>query len=62
MSTWIDYLRHNHRRTKADAEVNQRLRYLNCASNGIRVHRVIARQTIPKSNEMLLKVSSDWFP
>lgn len=49
MSTWVDYLRHNHRRTKADAEVNKRLRHLNCSPNGIRVHRMIERQTIPKS-------------
>ncbi len=59
MPTWVDYLRHNHRRTKADAEVNKRLRHLNCAPNGIRVHRMIERQTIPQANEMLLKASSD---
>ncbi|WP_019219946.1 MFS transporter [Bartonella florencae] len=59
MPTWVDYLRHNHRRTKADAEVNKLLRHLNRAPNGIRVHRMIERQTIPQANEMLLKSSAD---
>ncbi|WP_455478786.1 MFS transporter [Bartonella sp. B10] len=59
MPTWVDYLRHNHRRTKADAEVNRHLQNLNYAPNGIRVHRMIERQTIPQINEMHLKSSSD---
>ncbi|WP_455482088.1 MFS transporter [Bartonella sp. B35(2025)] len=62
MPTWVDYLRHNHRRTKADAEVNKRLHHLNCAPNGIRVHRMIERQTIPQVNEMHLKSSSNYLP
>ncbi len=59
MPTWVDYLRHNHRRIKADAEVNKLLRHLNCAPNGIRVHRMIERQTIPYASEMHLKPSAD---
>ncbi|WP_413154281.1 MFS transporter [Bartonella sp. cb54] len=62
MPTWVDYLRHNHRRTKADAEVNKHLRRLNYAPNGIRVHRMIERQTIPQVNEMHLKPSADHLP
>lgn len=57
MPTWVDYLRHNHRRTKADAEVNERLSKLNKAPEGIRVHRMIERQTVPQANEMHLKHS-----
>ncbi|WP_455475067.1 MFS transporter [Bartonella sp. B30(2025)] len=59
MPTWVDYLRHNHRRTKADAEVNKHLHRLNYAPNGIKVHRMIERQTIPHVNEMHLKSSPD---
>ncbi|WP_455476492.1 MFS transporter [Bartonella sp. B17] len=62
MPTWVDYLRHNHRRTKADAEVNKHLRRLNYAPNGIRIHRMIERQTIPQVNEMHLKPSADHLP
>ncbi|WP_336278801.1 MFS transporter [Bartonella sp. CB175] len=62
MPTWVDYLRHNHRRTKADAEVNKHLHRLNCDPNGIRVHRMIERQTIPQVNEMHLKPSANHLP
>ncbi|WP_336294480.1 MFS transporter [Bartonella sp. CB169] len=62
MPTWVDYLRHNHRRIKADAEVNRLLRRLNRMPNGIRVHRMIERQTIPHVNEMHLKSSTDQLP
>lgn len=59
MPTWVDYLRHNYRRTKADAEVNKHLDRLNRASSGIRVRRMIERQTIPNANEMHVKLSID---
>ncbi|MCZ2328053.1 MFS transporter [Bartonella sp. F02] len=57
MPTWVDYLRHNHRRTKADAEVNKHLNRLNRAPDGIRVHRMIERQTIPQVGDMHVKSS-----
>ncbi|MBX4335463.1 MFS transporter [Bartonella raoultii] len=62
MPTWVDYLRHNHRRIKADAEVNKILRHLNRMPNGIRVHRMIERQTIPHASEMHLKPSAEQLP
>ncbi|MFT4346798.1 MFS transporter [Bartonella ancashensis] len=57
--TWVDYLRHNHRCTKADAEVNKCLNRLNRSLNGIEVRRMIERQTIPQVGEMHLKSSAD---
>ncbi|AQX27447.1 MULTISPECIES: MFS transporter [unclassified Bartonella] len=59
MSTWVDYLRHNRRRTKADIEVNKHLDKLNRISNGIKVHYMIKWQTVPKINEMRLKLSNN---
>ncbi|RWR28335.1 MFS transporter [Sinirhodobacter populi] len=51
--TWLDYLRHNHRRTKADAENYDSLRALH---RGIddrpRVHRMIERQTVPVHDDI----------
>jgi len=43
-ATWIDYLRHNQRATKADAEVGDRLRALHSGSDGPRVRRRLVRQ------------------
>ncbi|WP_455479581.1 MFS transporter [Bartonella sp. B23] len=62
MPTWVDYLRHNRRRIKADAEVNKLLHNLNRAPNGIKVRRMIERQTIPNVSEMHLKPSTDQLP
>lgn len=42
--TWLDYVRHNHRRTHADAGVTDRLRDLNLGGEPPRVHRRIVRQ------------------
>ena len=44
--TWVEYVRHNQRRTQADAENGERLRRLHRGSEGPRVHRMIERQTI----------------
>ena len=41
--TWLDYVRHNHRRTHADAEVTEGLRALNRGGPPV-VHRRIVRQ------------------
>ncbi|MBA9083013.1 MFS family permease [Bartonella chomelii] len=59
MPTWVDYLRHNYRAIKADAEVNKHLDRLNCAPDGIRVHRMIEWQTIPQADEVYLKFSTE---
>lgn len=57
MPTWVDYLRHNHRRTKADADVTDKLNQLNRIKGGMKVHRMIERHTIPEVNEMHIKHS-----
>ncbi|MGF9693884.1 MFS transporter [Rhizobium sp. 0TCS1.26] len=46
-ATWADYVRHNQRRTQADAEVWKRIRELHAGGEGPRVHRMIERQAIP---------------
>jgi len=54
MPTWVEYLRHNHRRTKADSEIVEQLLKLNRSPN-LRVHRMIERQTVPHPDEMHIK-------
>lgn len=44
--TWVEYVRHNQRRTQADAAIGDRIRELHRGSGEIRVHRMIERQTI----------------
>jgi predicted MFS family arabinose efflux permease len=43
--TWLEYVRHNQRRTHADASVGDRLRALHKGPNSPRVRRMIERQT-----------------
>ncbi len=57
--TWIEYLRHNQRRTQADAEVNEALQKLHKGPARPRVHRMIERQTVPVSDDMPLKGTPD---
>lgn len=61
--TWLDYLRHNHRRTKADAENYDSLRALH---RGIddrpRVHRMIERQTVPVHDDLPPRQTTPEFP
>lgn len=53
--TWVEYIRHNQRRTQADAEVTERLLALHRGSEKPRVHRMIERQTVPRQDDMPLK-------
>lgn len=53
--TWVEYVRHNQRRTQADAEVSDRLRALHRGQEAPRVHRMIERQTVPISDDMPIK-------
>jgi Arabinose efflux permease len=55
VATWIEYVRHNQRRTKGDAEVTERLRKLHKGTSPIRVHRMIERQTVPLTDDMPVK-------
>jgi len=43
--TWVEYIRHNHRMTHADAVVGDRIRALHSGSEPPRVHRMIERPT-----------------
>ena len=56
--TWVEYIRHNTRRTQADADSLERLRALH-KGGPIRVHRMIERQTVPQREELQLKVTQD---
>ncbi|MCL4186623.1 MAG: MFS transporter [Rhodobacteraceae bacterium] len=53
--TWADYIRHNERRTKADADVAVGLRALHRGDGPPRVHRMIERQTVPLHEDLPLK-------
>ena len=45
VATWLDYVRHNQRRTHADAESGARLLTLQKEGEPLRVHRMLERQT-----------------
>ncbi|MGF7149319.1 MFS family permease [Sphingomonas zeicaulis] len=45
VATWLDYVRHNQRRTNADAENSLALRALHRGDEAPRVHRMLERQT-----------------
>jgi len=53
--TWGEYVRHNERRTNADAELSDRLRKLHCGQGSPVVRRMIERQAVPLRDDMLQK-------
>lgn len=53
--TWGEYVRHNERRTNADAGISERLRQLHCGKTPPVVHRKIERQAVPLHDDMPLK-------
>jgi len=55
MPTWVEYLRHNQRRTQDDMEIVELLHKLNRGSAAPPVHRMIERHTVPHADEMHLK-------
>lgn len=57
--TWIDYIRHQQRRTNADLEVSERLLALHRGPGLPVVHRMIERQTVPLHDDMPLKPLPD---
>lgn len=59
--TWLDYVRHNTRRTNADAENSLALRALHRGSEAPRVHRMLERQTgsLPVTREMSPREMAD---
>lgn len=46
VATWLDYVRHNQRRTHADADNSRRIHELHQGPGGPTVHRMIERQTV----------------
>lgn len=57
--TWVEYVRHNQRRTQSDAEVSERLLALHKGSTPPLVHRMIERQTVSIHDDMPLKAHLD---
>lgn len=57
VATWEDYLRHNMRRTKADAEISDRLLRLHQGPAPPTVHRMIERQSVYSHRDVPLKDS-----
>lgn len=57
--TWVEYVRHNQRRTQADAEITEKLRALHRGDKPPIVHRMIERQTVPIQDDMPLKPHID---
>lgn len=53
--TWVEYIRHNQRRTQADAEVTRKLMALHKGPMPPSVHRMIERQTVPHDDDLPLK-------
>jgi MFS family permease len=59
VATWTEYVRHNLRRTKADADNLDNLRALHQGEVPPRVHRMIERPTVPRRDDMPLRSTSD---
>lgn len=59
VATWVDYVRHNERRTKADIESFEQLMALHRGAARPRVHRMIERETVPVHDDMPLKPPVD---
>ncbi|MET0173258.1 MAG: MFS transporter, partial [Agrobacterium vaccinii] len=57
--TWVEYVRHNHRRTQADAESWDGILALHRGSTRPRVHRMIERQAIPPQDDIFHKAHID---
>ncbi|MDT6940884.1 MFS transporter [Brucella pseudogrignonensis] len=58
--TWVEYVRHNQRRTQSDAEVSERLIALHKGDAPPVVHRMIERQTVSIHDDMPLKAHLDF--
>ncbi len=57
--TWVEYIRHNQRRTQVDGENTDRLRALHRGEAAPHVHRMIERQAIPPSDDVFFKAHID---
>jgi len=57
VATWVEYIRHNQRRTMSDSDVTQTLHGLHRGDEPPRVRRMIERQTVPKEADPYIKNS-----
>lgn len=57
--TWVEYVRHNQRRTQADAESWDGILKLHRGDTRPRVHRMIERQAIPPQDDIFHKAHID---
>ena len=57
--TWVEYIRHNQRRTQSDAEVTEKLLALHKGPTPLRVHRMIERQTVTPLDDMPRVIRDD---
>ncbi|MCZ7676299.1 MAG: MFS transporter [Roseovarius sp.] len=55
VATWGEYVRHNERRTHADAGISDRLHALHRGPGKPRVRRMIERQTVPRRDDTRVK-------
>ena len=55
VATWIEYIRHNQRRTKSDSSISEALNNLHQGTKPPRVRRMIERQTVPKQADPYIK-------
>jgi len=53
--TWVEYVRHNQRSTKAEGGITDRLRALHRGEARPRVHRMIERQTVVAHDDMPIR-------
>ncbi|HRO16370.1 MAG TPA: MFS transporter, partial [Paracoccus sp. (in: a-proteobacteria)] len=54
IATWDEYVRHNLRRTKSDAEVTEELRALHRGDGAPHVHRMIERHSVSPADDLPL--------
>ncbi len=55
VATWVEYIRHNQRRTQSDSAVSDTLRALHQGTEPPRVRRMIERQTVPKQADPYIR-------
>lgn len=55
VATWVEYIRHNQRRTISDSDVSEILSNLHQGAEPPRVRRMIERQTVPKQADPYVK-------
>jgi MFS family permease len=55
VATWVEYVRHNQRRTKSDSGISETLHKLHRGENPPLVRRMIEREAVPKQAEPHIK-------